>query len=124
MTFKEYKEKCASRWDGPALRDAIDNWKTWREMHAYLVGAMKLYVRNPTQQDINGKHHNESGTLRDFLWNCQMALQPDRSRLDPLLDFEERYQKVFLKRGLVIYCEYIGDRRHHNDQRIDLFTSV
>jgi hypothetical protein len=39
----------------------------------------------------------------------QAAWQPDRSRLDPLLDFEEHYQKVFLRRGLVIYCELLLD---------------
>ena len=107
MTRDEYNKRCAQRWYGFALREALSDWNTWREMHEYLEEAMRQFLRNSGQVDQNGKYHNPSHSLRGFLWNCQAALQPSRSRLDPFLDFEEHYQKIFLRRGLIIYCEGI-----------------
>jgi hypothetical protein len=107
MTFHEYHGECSQRWYGDALADALHNWRRWKEMHDYLTEAMRQYLRNPFQRDMGDRCFNPNGTLRGFLWHCQIALQPDRSRLDPLLDFEEHYQKIFLKRGLIIYCSDI-----------------
>lgn len=109
MTFAQYREKCGERWYGEALRDALHNWHEWEDMRDYLVDAIRQYLRNPFQRDLGDKFYNPDGTLTKFLWHCQEALQPDRSRLNPLLDFEEHYQKIFLKRGLIIYCGDILD---------------
>lgn len=89
--------------------DALANWHKWEEMREYLVDAMKQYRHNSGQVDIGGKYHNPDHSLSGFLWNCQAALQPSKSRLDPFLDFEEHYQKIFLRRGLTIYCGAILD---------------
>ena len=104
MELKNYKEKCRQRWYGAALFDSIENWKRWEENKEYLIEAMRHFVHNPFQSDGN-KCYNSDGSLYSFLWNCQAAIQPDKRRLDPFLDFEEYYQKVFLRRGLIIYCE-------------------
>ncbi len=32
------------------------------------------------------------------------CMAPNKSRLDPFLDFCDHYQRVFLRRGLLIYC--------------------
>jgi hypothetical protein len=68
---------------------------------------MSRYHRDPVQEDQSGKCHNPDGTLTAFLWQLQLAIQPDRSCLSPLLDFCEHYQRVFLGRGLIIYCSMI-----------------
>jgi hypothetical protein len=60
-------------------------------------------------QDLNGVCHNPDNRLSSFLWQLQAGLQPNHQRLDPLLDFEEHFQKVFLRRGLIIYCTTILD---------------
>jgi len=110
MEYKEYKTKCEQRWYGIALHDALHNWKEWQEHKDYLTDAMKQYIHNPFQKDSLGeKYYNPEGTLTKFLWNCQEAIQPSKQRLDPFLDFEEHYQKIFLKRGLIIYCEALID---------------
>lgn len=72
-----YAERCRQRWSGPAMHDAL--------------------VR----------YESDGGSLGEFLWKLQEQWQPDKSRLDPLLDFCDHYQKVFLRRGLVFYCEMI-----------------
>jgi len=104
---KSYRAKCEQRWYGLALRDALANWKLWKEMDDYLRTAMREYLRNSGQVDATGNYHNPDHTLTGFLWNCQTALQKSKSSLYPFLDFEEHYQKIFLKRGLLIYCESI-----------------
>lgn len=58
-------------------------------------------------EDVSGKCHNPDGTLTALLWKMQEAWQPDKSCLYPLLDFCEHYQRVFLRRGLVIYCSML-----------------
>ena len=64
---------------------------------------MRQFRKNPCMTDLNGKMHAD-GTLTDYLWKLQSAMQPDQRRIDPLLDFCEHYQKVHLRRGLLIYC--------------------
>lgn len=103
----KYAEECEKRWAGWALRDAKANWSKFREIHPTLLEAMRQFRRDPFMTDMNDKCHNEDGTLTAFLWKLQVALEPDRSCLHPLLDFEETFQKVFLKRGLIIYCSLI-----------------
>lgn len=102
-----YIEKCKRRWYGVALKDAFHNWKTWKEMDEYLRDAMQQYIRNTGQVDARGEYHNPDHSLSGFLWNCQEALQKRKSNLYPFIDFEEHYQRFFLRRGLLIYCELI-----------------
>jgi len=68
---------------------------------------MRQFRRDPFQTDLNGKCHNPTGHLTEFLWKLAEAVNEDKSRLYPFLDFEEHHQKVFLRRGLVIYCKLI-----------------
>ena len=98
-----YCDECRKRWHGPALRDAFSNWSHWQSIRSDLLEAMRQFRRNPCMTDLNGKDHAD-GTLTDYLWTLQSAMQPDQRRIDPLLDFCEHYQKVHLRRGLLIYC--------------------
>jgi len=97
-THDEYKVRCRQRWRGPALRDALNNWIDWSDLNTDLTKAMAFWKAHGTT------------SLSEYLWELQRAWQPEPSRLDPLLDFEEHFQKVFLRRGLVIYCELILNR--------------
>ena len=103
----EYARRCRQKWYGMALRDARANWHQWVELHDTLLDAMRLYLRNPGLVDLSGAYHNPSYSRDQFLWSLQENLQPGRGRLDPLLDFEEHFQKVFLRRGLRIYCDLL-----------------
>ncbi len=104
VAFDDYVERVGRRWYGPALADAKRNFGHFDGMRGDLVDALKCFVRNPTLQDVFDKHHNPRGTLTGFLWRLQEVMQEDRSCLHPLLDFEERHQRVFLRRGLLDYC--------------------
>ena len=104
MTREAYVAECEQRWHGPALRDARSNWQDFEELRDTLLEAMREYKRNPGQKDLSGKYHNPDTTLTSFLWKLQETLQPDKSCLYPLIDFEENYQRCFLRRGLIIYC--------------------
>lgn len=104
MDFRDYRQKCRERWGGDALKDALSNWRGFESLRSDLTEALRVFCRDPFLQDLAGKCHNPKGTLSDFLWKLQSALQPHKGRLDPLLDFEEHFQKVFLRRGLIIYC--------------------
>jgi hypothetical protein len=103
----EYLALCKARWSGPALGDARHNFNDFNEINEHLVEAMRAFHRDPMQEDISGKCLNPDGTLTEFLWKLQTGINPDKSSLRPLLDFEEHFQKVFLRRGLVIYCTLI-----------------
>lgn len=111
---KEYVNRCRQRWHGFALRDALSNYATYKKHHDYLIEAMREYLKNPGQHDGAEKWYNPSGNLTSFLWNCQKAINP--SGLYPFLDFEEHFQKVFLRRGLLIYCELILNQLNNNPQ--------
>jgi hypothetical protein len=107
MNRESYMIECEKRWHGPALRDARHNWAHFEELRPQLTAALRDFRRDPFFEDIGGRCHNPDGTLTAFLWHLQSALEPNRSCLWPLLDFEEHYQKVFLRRGLIIYCTQI-----------------
>lgn len=100
---KQYIDKCKERWHGVHLADAAQNWFGFEKIKTDLTEAMKEYKRNPGQKDLTGKYHNPDYTLTNFLWKLQSTLQPDKGRLDPLIDFEEHFQKCFLRRGLIIF---------------------
>lgn len=102
-----YMAECEKRWSGPALQDARSNWSFFKELGDDLIESLRVYASNPFLADVAGREHNPTGRLADFLWSQQAAWNPDRRSLYPFLDFEERHQKVFLKRGLLIFCEMI-----------------
>jgi hypothetical protein len=104
-----YRERCGWRWDREALRDALGNWKTWREIHDELERALRVFARNPGMADGAGKWHNPDGTLTGFLWKLQEAWEPNRGTFYPLLGFCDHYQTVHLSRGLLIYCGMVLD---------------
>jgi hypothetical protein len=106
-TLPAYRTRCEERWHGPALQDAWANWHAFEEIKPALTEALAAFHRDPFLADPTGKCHNPDGNLTALLWKLQGALNPDPHSLHPLLDFEEHYQKIFLRRGLLIYCELI-----------------
>lgn len=123
MTKKEYISKCRERWYGEALRDAVWNWEDWEGWREYLTEAMRQFLRDPFMTDLGGKRHNPTGYLTEFLWRCQSAVQKNKYSLNPFLDFEEHYQKVFLRRGLIIYCRGLLDEMKNIDRSEPLFAA-
>lgn len=107
ITRQQYYALCEQRWYGEALRDAKKNWLDWYKMHSKLRHAMKEFRDNPGMRGVSGEYHNPDCTLTAYLWKLQEAWQPDKSCLMPFLDFEENFQKVFLRRGLIAYCTLI-----------------
>lgn len=99
-----YRDKCRQRWCDEPLRDALANFRHFEAWRPKLLEALLKYHADPMQKQPDGTFLNGSGHLTDFLWTLQTQFQPDPSRLDPLLDFCNHYQKVFLRRGLIIYC--------------------
>lgn len=104
-----YLELCRRRWSGPALADAQRNWRAWDDLRDTLEPALRRFNRDSFFEDCEGTCHNASGTLSGFLWMLQESLQESASHLHPFLDFEEHHQKVFLRRGLRIYCGLMLD---------------
>jgi len=107
LNREHYTEQCRKKYNRDPLRNALANWSHWEALKPDLLSAMKQYRRNPTLEDMVGVLHNPTGTLTDLLWKMQTAWQPDASCLAPLLDFCEHYRKVFLRRGLIIYCSML-----------------
>jgi len=107
MNRDEYKSECRQRWSGGCLQDAYENWHHFEAFLESLTEAMRQYLHNPCLEDFSGKCHSD-GTLTQFLWNLQKGwYEPDMGSLWPLLDFCDHYQKVHLRRGLIIYCKQI-----------------
>lgn len=105
MSEAEYRARCKAWYSNSrALADALNNFRDF-DSNEDLKGALRRFWRNPSQKDLIGSHHNPTRNLIDFLWGLQVSLRPGKCRLDPLLDFEERYQTIFLRRGLIIYCK-------------------
>lgn len=103
----EYLVLCKTRWHGVHLGDARANFADFEEIHDQLVEALRSYKRDPWQKDIAERCLNPDGTLTAFLWKLQSSITPDRACLWPLLDFEEHFQQVFLRRGLLFYCQLV-----------------
>lgn len=100
----EYIAACRQRWMGEQLDNAFRNFWAYQRMHRKLRAAMPEFRRC---------HRS----LHSFLWDLQERWNPDRSRLDPLLDFCDHYQRVFLRRGLIIYCQMLlndSQNRHRH----------
>jgi hypothetical protein len=95
FTREYYTMRCRAHWDREPLRDAIGNWSHFRELHEALSEAMRRFKSE-------GR-----GSLKPFLWDLQKQISPNQNTLHPLLDFCDHYQRIFLRRGLVIYCEMI-----------------
>lgn len=88
-----YIQRCCMRWERKYLQDALRNFRHFEILRPQLMRA--LLTDFP----------DHCGGLASFLWTLQEKLQPDQSRLDPLLDFCNGTQKIHLRRGLVFYCE-------------------
>lgn len=95
ITKERYVDACRKRWSGIHLNDAVGNWRTWRKWHEALEKALPRYVGG------------EAPTLTEFIWKLHGKVQPDKASLYPFLDFEEHFQTVFVRRGLLIYCGMI-----------------
>lgn len=103
---KQYRQRCVQRWYGPALYDARANWSYWNDLKPHLLEAMRSFHADRFQQTMDEKYQNPTGTLTDFIWKLQKCFDADGAPIY-LIDFEERYQQCFLKRGLLIYCELL-----------------
>lgn len=104
---QRYLADCEQYYSARVIKDARRNWEHFQELEPRLRAALREFQNNQFQKDLAGRCHNASGSLTGFLWNLHTAWQADRSRLDPLLDFCDHYQKVFLRRGLVSYCKLL-----------------
>lgn len=102
-----YTKRCRFRWSGEYLHDAISNWDHFETLKDDLVAALRKWKHNPFMQDAGGKCHNPHGTITSMLWILQDAWQPNKSCLNPLLDFCEGTQRIHLRRGLIYYCNLI-----------------
>ena len=96
ITKERYVDACRKRWSGIHLNDAVGNWRTWRKWHEALEKALPRYVSGESQN-----------TLAEFIWKLQGEVQEDKASLYPFLDFEDHFQTVFVRRGLLIYCGMI-----------------
>ena len=101
-TLANYKASCRERYHSWTLRDARENWEIFEEQRETFRSWCDHYRRDP-QMMVGAKAHNPQGTLASMVWVMQVAIEPDRSRLCPCLDFEENFQTVFIRRGLMIY---------------------
>ena len=119
LDHAHYIAECQKRWHGATMSDARANWLHFEEMKGSLLEAMRTYKRNPMLQDLSGKYHNPDGSLTSLLWKMQDAWQPDQSCLFPLLDFCDHYQKIFLRRGLIIYCSMLLRQMEANADSIN-----
>lgn len=105
-TIGNYKAKVQERYHSWTLQDAMRNWHDFEEHRETFAAWAKHYARDPWLE-INGKPHNPEGTIGSMIWVMQQAIEPDRSRLHPCLDFDEDLQKCFIRRGLYIYMELL-----------------
>lgn len=106
VTKEDYRELCLRRWHGQYLRDALRNFSDFQCQHD-LIPALISFKNNPSQQHLDGTYLNPDGTLTSFLWKLQDAVQLDKSCLQPFLDFNEDSQTIFIRRGLIYYCQLV-----------------
>ena len=101
-TRANYIESCKERYHSWTMTDARENWEIFEEHRETFRAWCDHYRRDP-MLFVGAKAHNPLGTLSAMVWVMQVAIEPDRSRLCPCLDFEENFQTVFIRRGLMIY---------------------
>lgn len=103
-TEENYRESVKERYYYNRLcrHDAYENWEIFEEHRETFVAWMRHYERDAWMR-VGDKCHNPDGTLSSLVWVMQTAIEPDRSRLMPCLDFEERFQQCFIRRGLIAY---------------------
>lgn len=113
----EYRQLCEKRWFGEPRQDALRNWVAFQAIRDRLIVALWAFHRDRYMEDLGGQFRNPDGTLTKMLWTLQTAIEPDQSRLHPLLDFEETFQTIFLRRGLLIYCQLILQQMSDHETR-------
>ena len=101
-TRSNYIASCRERYHTWTLTDARENWEIFEEHRETFRAWCDHYRRDPMLY-VGAKAHNPQGTLASLVWVMQVAIKPDRSCLLPCLDFEEKFQNVFVRRGLMIY---------------------
>lgn len=101
-TRMNYIESCKARYHTWTMTDARRNWDIFEEHRETFRAWCDHYRRDP-QMFVGVKAHNPEGTLSAMVWVMQVAINPDRSVLSPCLDLEEHFQKIFIRRGLIIY---------------------
>jgi hypothetical protein len=102
MQRSEYLKRCRARYAGQALADARMNFAHFADIQQDLREILAAYRRDPWLCDLAGRCHNPSGSIQGALWQYADSL-------GSIADFEEHFQCLFLRRGLVIYCELLMD---------------
>jgi hypothetical protein len=106
-THEAYRAEVSQRYTScSTFKDAMANWHAFEEHRETCQKWLAHFVADPLLE-INGHAHNPSGSISEMAWLMQGAVQPDRYCLAPFLDFEEHYQKCFLRRGLIIYLKLL-----------------
>ena len=101
-TRANYLESVKARWHGWALIDARENWSDFEELKETFRAWCDHYRRD-SRLCVGEKAHNPEGTLTSMVYVMQTALQPDKACLHPCLDFDNHFQTVFIRRGLLMY---------------------
>jgi len=113
-TRANYNERIEQRWHGPALGDARRNWHIFVQYRDKFVPWVELFDRDCWLK-VGEKMHNPEGTVRSLAWLLAETIATEeageKGTLGPLLDFEDHFQKVFLRRGFQIYLELLLEER-------------
>ena len=100
---KDYVIECRKRWSGDCLRDALANRTTWVEHSETIKSVVRMWMADMMVRDLSGRARNPQGSLDAWLWLC--------SRSHPwMVDFEENFQRFFLRRGLRQWCRLLMRR--------------
>lgn len=108
MDRKKYLVECSKQWGGRALADARANWATFERLRNRLWLELAKFKRDPFFR-VDGAIKNPDGRLSGFLWAISDKFCQRPGDFPEVLDFEEHFQKFFLRRGLLIYCKQILD---------------
>lgn len=103
-TEANYRAACRARYEHPrAYADAKANWAFFHAEHERLLEWVRRY-RADVWLKVGDHCHNPEGTLTGLGWLAGR-------HWPELVDFEERYQCGFLRRGLVIYWTLLLEER-------------
>lgn len=112
-TRENYREAVELRWARAALQDALMNWQLFEE-HREKLAAWVEHYRRDCQFQVGEKRHNPTGTLTGMAWLMAHSVAEQtagKGSLGPFIDFEEHFQRCFLRRGLLIYLTLLLKER-------------
>ena len=117
-TRKNYDLACEREYASDfALADALENWSEYQARRAEFAAWVAAFKKDCWLK-VGNKCHNPEGTLWSLAWVMQESMDPTKHYLTPCLDFEPRHQKVFVRRGLVIYLKLLlGGMSQGNDRQ-------